>query len=216
MDNSYKWAGGGLVSSAPDLCRLGSSLLLCYQNRHNSSSPSLRRLVEQTKKSKVVSTSESCATEPPLLLQPETVAMMWTEFVHNIYFSSNPRLSYGLGWIVQKEGERVKGGKREPFRVGHTGAAVGASSVLLILPNEPSKMKEKEVEVGLSSKALEDERCVTVTVGGSEGVSNVRGPTGVVVAIIFNLQQVKGMFTLSSKVATLFCRHAGAPALHKP
>jgi serine beta-lactamase-like protein LACTB len=211
VDISYKWAGGGLVSSAPDLCRLGSSLLLCSQSKPNSSSPSIRKSVEQWKSTGGDSTSESCAKESPLLLKPETVSAMWREVVRNIYFSSNPRLSYGLGWIVRKEGERVQGGKWEPFCVGHTGAAVGASSVLLILPD---KTEEKEVEGNLSSEALAlgDERCDIVAVGGSD----VRCPSGVVVAIMFNLQHVQGMFSLGSKIATLFCRLAATPPVtHK-
>ena len=208
VDISYKWAGGGLVSSAPDLCRLGSSLLLCYQSRPNSSSPSLRKIVEQHKASKVTGkdfASESCVMEPPLLLQPETVSAMWREVVHNIYFSSNPRLSYGLGWIVRKEGERVQGGKREPFCVGHTGAAVGASSVLLILPNKLSGTGEKEVEGNVNS---ENVKCEKVMVGGNEERNDGRVPSGVVVAIMFNLQEVQGMFSLGSKIAALFCHLA--------
>ena len=46
VDNSYKWAGGGLISSAPDLVRLGSALLLCYQSNQQTSTPSVRRLLE--------------------------------------------------------------------------------------------------------------------------------------------------------------------------
>ena len=194
VDNSYKWAGGGLISSAPDLVRLGSALLLCYQSNQQTSTPSVRRLLEQRKKSddvtSDVSSSNGCGTseKAPLLLQSETVAEMWREVVKNIYFSSNPQLSYGLGWVVRREGERVRGaGAREPFYVGHSGAAVGASSVLVIMPSE--------------SEGVEVES------GGREEGEGGGGPRGVVVAVIFNLQEVKGVFSLGSRIAALFHHH---------
>lgn len=109
----------------------------------------------------------------------------------------------------------MQGGTREPFCVGHTGAAVGASSVLLILPSKLSRAEEKEVEGNVNCEVMGNERCEKVTVGVNEGLSNGRAPSGVVVAIMFNLQQVQGMFSLGSKIATLFCHHA-APVTHKP
>lgn len=151
VDNSYKWAGGGILSSAPDLVRFGSALLLCYQS----------------------SQARPGRGSPPLLLQPDTVGLMWTEVVRDISFSSNPSVGYGMGWVVRREDERVRGGLKEPFCVGHTGAAVGASSVLVITPRDRDS----------------DEQTV---------------PRGVVVAVIFNLQEVKGMFSLGSQIATHF------------
>ena len=182
MDLSYKWAGGGLFSSAPDLCRFGSALLLCYQKRGNSPVPSIRRIIEQQRTSikSGDSLSHDCKeVKTALLLQPETVSAMWKGTVSNVYFSSNLRLSYGLGWVVRKEGASVKGGISEPFCVGHTGAAVGASSVLVILPKH-------------------------VTPLDVENKDGLIKPHGVVVAVLFNLQEVHGMFSLGSKIASLF------------
>ena len=157
MDNSYKWAGGGILSSAPDLVQLGSALLLCYQS--SKAGPSVG--------------------SAPLLLQPDTVGLMWTEVVRDIRFSSNPSVGYGMGWVVRREGERVRGGLKEPFSVGHTGAAVGASSVLVVIPRDGD--------------------------GEEQAV-----PRGVVVAVIFNLQEVKGMFSLGSQIGTHFL-HSSKP-----
>ena len=105
----------------------------------------------------------------------------------------------------------MQGGKREPFCVGHTGAAVGASSVPLILPNKLSRTEEKEVEGNVNSVNEE------MTVRGNEVLSDGRVPSGVMVAIMFNLQEVQGMFSLGSKIATLFCHLAAtSPVTHKP
>ena len=193
VDISYKWAGGGLFSSALDLCRLGSVLLTCYQSKPSENLLTVRRWIEQQLGSKTPNTIEpSCNI--PFLLKPETVSAMWKETVRNIYFSSNPRLSYGMGWIVQREGPQVKGGKKEPFCVGHTGAAVGASSVLLILPCNKRALDISGGDIGITSE-------------DSLNVDNQRHnsvPHGVVVAVLFNLQEVHGMFSLGSKIATIF------------
>ncbi len=60
----------------------------------------------------------------------------------------------------------VAGGRDYPMVFGHTGGAVGACSVLTIIPGEAGK--------------------------------------GVVVAVILNLQEVKGVFNLGLKVAEEF------------
>ena len=69
----------------------------------------------------------------------------------------------------------MAGGKDYPCVFSHTGGAVGASSVLTIVP------EEREGE------------------GKEEG-----SPCGVVVAVIFNLQEVKGVFKLGVQIAEQF------------
>ena len=201
MDNSYKWGAEGLLSSAPDLVRLGSALLLCYQSNQQTSTPSVRRLQENCKKSGDVTSDVSSSSgsgtseKAPLLLQSETVAKMWRGVVKNIRFAGIPHLSYGLGWVVEQGeeegvGERVTvrgAGAREPFYVGHVGAAVGASSVLVIMPSQGEG--------------------VEVESGGREEREGGGSPRGVVVAVIFNLQEVKGVFSLGSRIASLFHHH---------
>ena len=184
VDISYKWAGGGLFSNASDLCRLGSALLYCYQKEPSNNVLTIRSLAGQNPASNSLSRVEQFNCELPLLLKPQTVSAMWMENVCNIS-QNNLRLGYGLGWCVQREGAQVKGGKNEPFCVGHTGAAVGASSVLLILP-----YKQPALESRLRDDII---------------------PCGVVVAILFNLQEVHGMFSLGSRIAKLFYQHHICP-----
>jgi Beta-lactamase. len=45
---------------------------------------------------------------------------------------------YGMGWVVVPQQQEYGGGDIQKFAVGHTGGAVGASSVLLMLPDPHS------------------------------------------------------------------------------
>ena len=179
---SYKWAGGGLYSSASDLCKFGSALLLSYQCQNENNTPAVKQYVD----------TGLCTEAEPFILKPISVKLMWTEHVSNALFSSNPQLGYGLGWILRQGGTVVKGGKSEQFCAGHTGAAVGASSVLIILP---TKCSDENHNAELTKNQQKMNNGAVVRDGR---------PRGVVVAILFNLQGVTGTFSLGSKVATLF------------
>lgn len=41
MDNSYKWAGGGFMSTAEDLVQFGNSMLYAKQMDHNRNTAGL-------------------------------------------------------------------------------------------------------------------------------------------------------------------------------
>ena len=96
--------------------------------------------------------------------------------------SPNSPVGYGLGWYVREPRKGVSGGRDYSLAFGHTGGAVGACSVLVVLPGEP----------GLDG----GDRA-----GGSD---NADISKGVVTAIIFNLQEVNGIFNLGLKVAEEF------------
>ena len=160
MDNSYKWAGGGFTSTAEDLVRFGSAVLSCYQTGV-SNGTAIRN-----------DSPNKPAISRKMLLDSSTAVMMWTQAVADVKFGSDPPIGYGLGWLVQKEDAGVVGGKSRPFCVGHTGGAVGASSVLMIAP-------------------------------AAESNSDVI-PQGIVVAVIFNLQEVGQMYSLGIKIAEEF------------
>ena len=89
VDNSYKWAGGGFLSTTEDLVRFGGALL-------GSS-----------------------------LLRPETVQLLWTSQT----LTKGEKTDYGMGWSIQHDsaGRRV---------VGHTGGGMGATSRLIIYPDQ--------------------------------------------------------------------------------
>ena len=108
VDNSLKWAGGGFVSNAMDLVKLGNALLSIYQypkediNEHSQG-----------------------------LLEPSTVTKMWSPVIK----SNIKNYHYGWGWLVSSP-RSVMGTTPRPKVVMHTGGAVGATSILLIQPRE--------------------------------------------------------------------------------
>jgi len=62
-DNSYKWAGGGFVSTVGDLLKFGNAMLYSYQWKPNF---------------KLVDEQVSNQSIPPGYLKPETVQAMWS------------------------------------------------------------------------------------------------------------------------------------------
>lgn len=169
VDNSYKWAGGGFISTAEDLVRFGNAVLGCYQQSTAASS--------SQPDNHVAPDSPSGASQKSLL-SPSTAAMMLSPVARHCS-KKDPELSYGMGWYVREGGERIGHGERVPSYFGHTGGAVGASSVLMVIPGECE-----------SRVVCDQQRSITTS--------------GVVVAVIFNLQEVKGIFKLGYNVAHCF------------
>ena len=108
VNNSLKWAGGGFVSNAVDLVKLGNALLSIYQSPKNDSDEHSQGL-----------------------LKPSTVTKMWSPVIK----SNIKNFHYGWGWLVSSPGS-VIGTTPCPKVVMHTGGAVGATSILLIQPRE--------------------------------------------------------------------------------
>ena len=142
MDNSYKWAGGGLTSTVGDLIKFGNVMLYSYHH------------------------DETLCGCLPGYLKRETVTEMWTP-IKRTMGDEDKTTGYGLGWCVAPE--LLKHGKcgHQRFYVYHTGGAMGASSVLLLLPpdsnetHKPGQVKGVVVAiltnvggVGLTSTAL--------------------------------------------------------------
>ena len=153
VDNSYKWAGGGFLSTVHDLCHFGNALLYSYQ-----------------------CTAES--GHPAGFLRSDSVRMMWSPVV-GTRCTWNSDALYGMGWGVAPPVADAGFSRDRRMHVSHTGGAVGASSVLLILPRvEPS----------------------------GEGTEKVI-PRGVCVSIIVNKQSVS-LSRIALNVAKLFdCVH---------
>ena len=115
MDNSYKWAGGGILSTVSDLMKFGNRLLSYYHNNDSSGYLTQDTIKNYlwTKQSVPVTVRKN-SSEKPLLVQP----------IEKSY--------YGLGWQLVFDNDALK-------RVFHTGGAVGASSCLLIVPHNDNK-----------------------------------------------------------------------------
>lgn len=106
VDLSYKWAGGGMLSNVNDLLIFANTLLQCRQT-------------------KLINAQSS-----DLLLKPETVREMWSP----VATTTKKGTSYGLGWMVTKEQSASVNESAIPAHIHHSGGAVGATSMLLIIP----------------------------------------------------------------------------------
>ncbi|XP_070277534.1 serine beta-lactamase-like protein LACTB, mitochondrial isoform X1 [Myotis yumanensis] len=153
VDNSYKWAGGGFLSTVGDLLKFGNAMLYGYQVRlfKNSNENLL-----------------------PGYLKPETMVMIWTP-VPNTEMSWDKEGKYAMAWGVVEKKQTYGSCRKQRHYASHTGGAVGASSVLLILPEELD----------------------------AESVCNKVPPRGVVVSIICNMQSV-GLNGTALKIALEF------------
>lgn len=115
VDNSHKWAGGGLVSTALDVNRFGNVMLFSFLGgREHAIYGKLEGYLKRS-----------------------TVKQLWTP----VPITCKETSCAGLGWFVASPDLVKKNsltGIEPQFNdiAFHTGAAVGASSVLLILPDE--------------------------------------------------------------------------------
>ncbi|XP_068131881.1 serine beta-lactamase-like protein LACTB, mitochondrial isoform X1 [Hyperolius riggenbachi] len=114
VDNSYKWAGGGFLSTVNDLLTFGNVLLYAYQ-------------------------AQKVSEFLPGYLKPDTIAMLWRQ-VPNTEMSWDKDGKYAMGWGTVEAKQDFGHCKLQKHYVSHTGGAVGASSVILIMPEECNSM----------------------------------------------------------------------------
>jgi len=127
---------------------------------------------------------------------------------------------YGMGWVVLPSLQEHGGGDTQRFAVGHTGGAVGASSVLLIVPTTvPYPSPEAPPPTSSPPAAIPSNgestshtpsvpNCLSVSSSPRpvvpQSTEEIGFPCGVTVAIIMNLQDV-GLQHLALDIAALFC-----------
>lgn len=178
VDNSYKWAGGGFLSTVGDLMQFGNAMLYSSQfNLLNHCEILLNNLNSETDDEKcnvdkqtVLKTSESKLL--PGYLHPKTIEVLWSPSAE--YFDRK----YGMGWAVIPEKQECQFCAKQSFCTYHTGAAVGASSVLLILPKHVEHKKVYNFD-------------------------QLSSPKGTVVVILMNLQNVN-LTDVAQKIAQIF------------
>ncbi|XP_055346819.1 serine beta-lactamase-like protein LACTB, mitochondrial [Paramacrobiotus metropolitanus] len=146
VDNSYKWAGGGLLSTVTDLLKFAHVLIYSFQWKEGL---------------------------PVGYLKPATLQNMWT-LVDKTKKNQYAEGGYGMGWCVVPEKRFGAWCFRQPHVAYHTGGAIGASSVLTIIPRE---RKDEE---------------------GHEAP-----PRGIAVTLIANLERA-ALYRKSVEVAQLF------------
>ena len=96
---------------------------------------------------------------------------------------------YGMGWGVVPHKPRPGTVQDQRFYVSHTGGAIGASSVLLIMPTDTDHITGND-------KVLDMRQPVIIQTQGPH-------PRGIVVAIICNMQAV-GLNKTAREIAKLF------------
>nr|CAB3263369.1 serine beta-lactamase-like protein LACTB, mitochondrial [Phallusia mammillata] len=163
VNNSYKWAGGGFLSSVKDLVQFGDAMMYSFQ------------------------TSQACGAFPGLHNQ-ETMKKMWSSIAYPEEKKSPENLHYGLGWFVSPEADNYGCCQKSRLEIDHTGGAIGASSVLFLLPDPPQ-------DAVTASK--------TELVESNGGIYNSCPVRGVSVAIITNMQNV-GLRSLARRIAYEF------------
>ena len=187
------------MSNAEDLAKFGNALLTCYQPQ-SASAPNIASCPtpDSVKLHNVGDTkSHGC------ILESATISMMWTPVVSP--YKSEPHVSYAMGWLVREGSTGIVGGKDQPFYAAHSGGTVGASSILVVMPSRKSTpnsiLSESKLTENLSlcSNQLQD-------VDECDYVSK-RVPRGVVVAVLFNLQEVNGVFSLGVQIAEEFLKN---------
>ena len=176
VDLSYKWAGGGFISSTKDLIRFGNIMLYSYQsgdhgnasNKHKKDLEAKKGVnkqlnIKDTVPLKIEPKKHECLTG---YLKPETVKTLWS--VADKTMNEIKTEGYGMGWSVIPESYHHGYCRHSDLYTYHTGGAVGGSSVLVISPRSK-----------VNSSPGHD---LTVTSGDA--------PRGVVVAILTNMTGV--------------------------
>lgn len=153
VDNSYKWAGGGFLSTAEDLTRFGNAMLYSSQQE-------------------CAQNVEGQAPERGYLTS-STMKHLWTP-VAGTKMGWDRDGGYGWGWGAVEGKENLKFCREVRPYASHTGGAVGASSVLLILPTQ-----------------------------SEDGHIDGPPPRGVVVTLLTNMENV-GLNTEALEIAKLF------------
>ncbi|XP_042215502.1 serine beta-lactamase-like protein LACTB, mitochondrial [Homarus americanus] len=115
IDNSYKWAGGGFLSTVHDLSKFGNIML--YASQHNS---------------------DDGTQSVPGILKVSTMRDLWTPVKGTGPLGSG----YGMGWGAAEDKYLCGFCRSSRRHASHSGGAVGASSCLLVLPKQDYSSKE--------------------------------------------------------------------------
>ncbi|XP_060083887.1 serine beta-lactamase-like protein LACTB, mitochondrial [Ylistrum balloti] len=143
VDLSYKWAGGGFLSSTRDLVKFGHVMLYSYLHKSDNVTKQQRdtNLKDDSntrkQKSEVISMPNQTKTKTPApgFLKTESVQLLWKP-VAKTKCAWDKFGYYGMGWAVVPEGENCGHCHHSDHIVSHTGGAIGGSSVLIIKPKD--------------------------------------------------------------------------------
>ena len=152
VDNSYKWAGGGFLSNVGDLVRFGNAMLYSSQQKNVDNGSSKNKVESLPKGGSGVSAvvyqpgALSHVNSPvvqerevrylPGYLTSATMAELWSPQPGAGLRWGGHDLTYGLGWAVRRRLKTFGYCQDQSHYLAHTGGAIGASSVLLVAPQQ--------------------------------------------------------------------------------
>ncbi|CAG2210964.1 LACTB [Mytilus edulis] len=189
VNNSYKWAGGGFISDVTDLLKFGNIMLYSYQyDADISITGNISKGDNQTKEdnsrsknkletvnSVVDKGNNSDRKLLPGYLKRKTMDMIFSP-VDKTECSWDKDGFYGMGWAVVPEKYENGYCKQQRHYVSHTGGAIGASSVLLILPSQNYGKQEETSSEEKYGKQPDPPQGIVVTIitnMGSVGLNRV-------------------------------------------
>ena len=111
---------------------------------------------------------------------------------------NSDKAHYGMGWAIMPPSNRYAFCKDQRCYVSHAGGAMGASSVLLILPKQVPKENEPFMNTGTKDAEKSNSKNIDMS-----SKSPSRLPEGVVVSIICNTSDV-GLTKLALDIAKVF------------
>ena len=114
LNNSWKIAGGGLLSTPADLCRFGDAMLYSWQ-------------------------AGGDAAQPAGYLSRQTARWLWSSAEEPAAAAARRRyhwspFRYARGWEVRQARPEAGSGPGAALVACHTGGAAGCSSILLVRP----------------------------------------------------------------------------------
>ncbi len=200
-----------MVSTAKDLVKFGTAVLASYNEIENTNISSKIHLSAESVKIDGPVTTNQIADEPSQIDKPDqnrnsnnpksnpnalnpiltatSTKLMLGKIVNAFNSTQYPNLGYSLGWMVDEGEVGVACGEDSPLFFGHTGSAIGGSSVLLVFPDMRKCSELNCDSCGLCDMCEGREEC---------------GARGVVVCVLFNLQGVNGVVNLGNNIAKQF------------
>ena len=162
-------------------------------DEHKENNSNLRKIAASNSTSKKeIKTLTRYVKPKEVFLKSSTVKEMWTpvEGTQMTWDRDAEGAGYGMGWGVVPHKSKPGTVDDQRFYVSHTGGAIGASSVLLIMPTDTDHVTRN------NNKVLNLEQPFMVQTQGPH-------PRGIVVTMVCNMQAV-GLNKTALQIAKLF------------
>ncbi|CAL8105090.1 unnamed protein product [Calicophoron daubneyi] len=180
IDNSYKWAGGGILSTAPDLIRLANHLAYIYMDWIDSSGVISRQALDQ----------------------------LWTASAVNPDSEWQPGLGWFLSRRSGGPVTNPHPGPDRLY-VRHTGGAIGGTTVLLLsLPYHQSNNTTVPSSQILENRIKIPDSSTSSLMHSPDMDFLASKVPPICVAVLTNLENASGISQLATALAELFTEYA--------